>query len=317
VRKALGSVLLVLGVLGLAFAVVWPTYLVIHLAKTPVNLNITQVSSGPAQVLNPSTLQVASVDLRATRTVKTDAAASDGTNTTVDESLCIVIVIGTTPNCVDSPDPRLLSKTTDRVTADRKSAESVHVAKYKESVNGDTNVRHTGLSYKFPINTSKKTYQFYNPDVKLAAPAVYKGTSTISGLKVYEFESVTPQQKYLIEGIAPGTYDDTRTVWVEPQTGTIVKGVEHQVQKLSSGPTALDTTLTFDAASIKYQSDFAKGKIHDINQAKLIGGIAGGVVGVVLLVGGVLVLRSGRRGRTGGPVTDDGGQPTDQVDATV
>ncbi len=296
-RKILGAVLLAIGVFGLVLAVLLPTYVVSHASKTPLNLNITQISSGPAKLLDSTTGQTNSVNLRATRIVRTDSHASDGTNTTVNESLCIVLVIGDTPNCVGTADPqnRLLSFSTDRVTANRKSAESVHVAKYNENVNGDTSVRHVGLSYKFPINTKKQTYQFYNPDVKVAAPAVYKGTSKIAGLKVYEFESVTPQQKYMIQGIAPGTYDDTRTVWVEPQTGAIIKGVEHQVQTLDSGQVALDTTLTFDQSAIDYQSHYAKTKIDSLNQAKVLGPIVSGIVGILLIIGAVFLLRSGRR----------------------
>jgi Porin PorA len=298
VRKIVGVVLLGLGVFGLVLAVLLPTYVVSHSSKTPLNLNITQVSSGPAKLLDSTTGQTNSVNLRATRIVRTDSHASDSTDTTVDESLCIVLVIGDTPNCVTSADPqhRLLSFSTDRVTADRKSGESVHVAKYNENVNGDTSARHVGLSYKFPINTKKQTYQFYNPDVKVAAPAVFKGTSKIAGLTVYEFESVTPTQKFMIQGIAPGTYDDTRTVWVEPQTGAIIKGVEHQVQTLDGGQVALDTTLTFDQSAIDYQSHYAKTKIDSLNQAKVLGPIVVGVVGLLLIIGAVFLLRSGRGG---------------------
>jgi hypothetical protein len=279
--------------------VLLPTYVVSHSKKTPLNLNITQISSGPAKILDSSTGATNSVNLRATRIVRTDSHASDGTNTTVDESLCIVLVIGDTPNCVTADDPqhRLLSVTTDRVTANRKSGESVHVAKYNENVNGDTSVRHAGLSYKFPIDTKKQTYQFYNPDVKVAAPAVYKGTSKIAGLTVYQFESVTPQQKYLIQGIAPGTYDDTRTVWVEPKTGAIIKGVEHQVQALDSGQVALDTTLTFDQSAIDYQSHYAKTKIDALKQAQVTGPIVAGVLGILLILGGVFLLRPSRRAK--------------------
>src|SRR6266581_1036474 len=50
----------------------------------------------------------------------------------------------------------------------------------------------------------------------------------------------------------PATNTYTRTVWVEPRTGVIVKGMEHQVQALVSGQVALDTTLTFDAKAIDF-----------------------------------------------------------------
>jgi hypothetical protein len=312
VRKVLGSVLIALGVCGLVLAILLPTYVVSAASKTPLDLNITQISSGPAKLLDASTNEIHSVNLRATRIVRTDSHASDGKNTTVDESLCIVIVIGDTPNCVTSADPqnRLLSFTTDRVTADRKTGESVHVAKYKEAVNGDTSVRHTGLTYKFPIPTKKQTYQFYNPDVLIAAPATYEGTSKIKGLTVYKFVSVTPTQKYMIQGIAPGKYDDTRTVYVEPQTGAIINGVERQVQTLDDGTVALDVTFTFDQSAIDYQANYSKDKIDQLNQAKVLGPIVAGVVGLLLILGGVFVLRGGRGA---GRRHDDGGGDPEPV----
>src|SRR5262249_38754487 len=155
--------------------------------------------------------------------------------TTVDVSLCIVIKDSpNTPACVPSSDPRLLSVTTDRVTSDRKTAEAVYVPGWNANVNGDTSIRHEGLSYKWPIDAEKKTYQFFLPDLGKAFPAEYIGTDHIAGLDVYKYESKTGDQPYKIQGIADGTYNDVRTVWVEPRTGVIVKGQEHQVQTLAN-----------------------------------------------------------------------------------
>jgi hypothetical protein len=291
-RRGFGTVLLGLGVCALVLAVLLPTYVVSHSKKTPLDLNITLHSTGAATALNSATGATEQVQLRATRFVVTDSHASNGTVTTVNEHVCIVIVSGTTPDCLTAQDPRLLSVTTDRVTADRRSAEAVNIAAYGENVNGDTSVRHSGLSYKFPIDTKKQTYQFYNPDVKKAVPATYSGTSKINGLTVYEFVSETPEQSYSIQGTFPGTYVDTRTVYVEPNTGAIIKGVEHQKQTLASGQVALETTLTFDSAAIKYQSDFAKSKISQLKQAQLYGPIGAGVLALVLLLGAFLLIRS-------------------------
>jgi hypothetical protein len=68
------------------------------------------------------------------------------------------------------------------------------------------------------------------------------------------------------------------------------------VQTLDSGQVALDTTLTFDQSAIDYQSHYAKTKIDSLNQAKVLGPIVAGIVGVLLIIGAVLLLRSGRRG---------------------
>lgn len=279
---------------GIVLAILLPAVVVHASSKTPLNLNITQVSTGDAKLLNASTGKVDDVQLRATRHVRTDSHASNSTNTTVFETLCIVVVRGPTPNCLPSSDPRLLTITTDRVTANRRSAVAVHVPKFNENVNGKA-VRHTGLSYKFPINTKKKTYQFYLPDVQKAFPAVYQSTTKISGLTAYKFVSRSGPQSYKILGTLPGTLDDTRIVYVEPQTGAILDGSEKQVQTLSSGQIALATTLAFDSAAIKYQTHFAQSKIDQLNQAKVKAPLLAGVVGLLALVGGVFLLARSRK----------------------
>lgn len=309
-RRILGVVLIGLGAFLLALTVLLPTVAVSRSKKTPLNLDINQVSSGPATLFDSATGKTQKVKLRATRQVRTDSHASDSDNTTVVESLCIMIDDGSLPKsgCVHANDPRLLSISTDRVTADRKSAEAVHVDKYRENINGDTAARHTGLAYKWPIDAQKKTYQFFQPDVGKAFPATYEGTSSIRGLTVYKYICKTGNQSYKIRGTFPGTYNDTREVWVEPKTGAIINGTEHQVQTLANGTVALDTTLSFEKSAIDYQSNFAKDKIDKLRQAQVWGPLICGVLGIAALVGGVLLLRRGDR--RGGSHRDDAGQPT-------
>lgn len=296
-RRVIGAVLVGLGVFAIVLTILLPTVVVAKSKKTPLDLNITQRSSGNAALLDSATNTTRNVAVRATRVVHSDSHASDGKNTTVNEGLCIVVVQGDTPDCVPSSDSRLLSVTTDRVTTDRKSAQAVHVAKYNENVNGDTSIRHSGMAYKWPIDAKKKTYQFFETNLKKAFPAQYKGTSKIKGLTVYEYVCETGTQTYQVQGLFPGTYADTRTVWVEPRTGAIIKGVEHTVQALDSGEVALDATFTFDPAAIDFQANFAKSKINDLKKAQLWGPLVLGILGLAALIGGVLLLRStGRAG---------------------
>jgi hypothetical protein len=293
VRKALPYVLMGIGVFGIVLAFMLPFYVVPHSKKTPLDLDITTVANGTAQLVDPATGQPRTTQLRATRHVRTDSHASDSKNTTVDESVCIMVVQGDTPECADASDPRLLSVTTDRVTGNRKSGESVHVDAYNENVDGDP-VRHAGLSYKWPIDAKKKTYQFYLPNVRKAFPAVYQGSSKLRGLTVYQYVSASGPQPYQINGL-PGTLDDTRTVFVEPQTGVIVKGIEHILQKLDTGPTVLETTLTFDDKTIDFQANYAKKKINQLNFAGIWAPLIAGLVGLAAIAGAMLLWRRGRK----------------------
>ena len=61
------------------------------------------------------------------------------------------------------------------------NAEAVNIAKYGGNVNGDTSVPHSGMAYKFPIDTKKQTYQFFQTDVGKAYPATYQGRPSWPG----------------------------------------------------------------------------------------------------------------------------------------
>jgi hypothetical protein len=303
-----------------------------HYKKTPLDIDVTQVSSGTGQLLDTKTLQTQKVPVRSTRTVKTDGNASDGTYTTLDEKLCTVVVQGPTPACLPTSDPRYLSTTTDRVTSDRRTAESVHVARYAESVNGDRKVQHVGLTYKWPIDTKKQTYRYFFSDLGKAFPATYEGTEKVAGLTTYKFVSQTGVQPYQVPtpaGLIPGSYEDRTTVWVEPETGAIINGTERQILKITnpadpSGPklTAIDVSLAFDKSAIDDAASEAKDDRNLLKVAELWAPLGLGVIALAALVGAYLLLR--RRRATGGndmqtPGSDSGPAPddADQVEPPV
>jgi len=304
-RRVFGVVLIGLGVFGLVFAGLVRFWAYPNGEKTPLDLDVPINATGPAQVYDADTGQLRSVQLRAARTVRVDSHASDSKNVVVVERLCLVIQQGNPPPCVSGSDSRLLTTTTDRVAADRKSAESVNDPKYGENVNGDTTIKHVGLTYKWPFHAKKKTYQFFNPDVGVASPATYEGKEKINGLTLYKYVCVTPKMEAdVFSGIVPkpnatvqaipGYYTDTRTVWIDPVTGTIVKGNEHQVRQFRGGAldgqTAIDLNETFDDATVKYQTRKAKDGRDKIELASFWLPLAGLLVGVLALAGGILLL---------------------------
>ncbi|HEV7191706.1 MAG TPA: DUF3068 domain-containing protein [Jatrophihabitantaceae bacterium] len=325
-RRISGAVLIGIGVFGVVLAVLLPTVVVHGSKRIPLNLNITLHSTDPAaKMLDATTGSVRTVALRATRFVQTDSKASNGTDTTVNETVCVVIVQGPTPDCFAGQrpqdanrDPRLVSTTTDRVTTNRRNAQSVapQASWGPELINGQTTmnnvaVKHVGVAYAFPIDTKKTTYKFFQPDLNAAYDATYVGSSKLKGLTVYEFVCKTGDQPYTINGTFAGTYNDTRTVWVEPKTGAIIKGSEHQIQTLQGGTVALDSTLTFDDAAQNYQAHFAKTKIAALQLAQVWGPLICAILGIAALVGGAFLLKQRR-----GPAESD--DDTDErPDATV
>ncbi len=60
-----------------------------------------------------------------------------------------------------------------------------------------------GLYFKFPFDTQKKTYQWWDGTLARPPRAKYVGEGTVKGMKVYKFEQV-------IEPIKTGTIDVAR-----------------------------------------------------------------------------------------------------------
>jgi hypothetical protein len=311
VRSIVASIVIGVGAFLLVAAALLRFYAPSRAEKTPLNLNINQVATGPA------TYGGEKVNLRATRHVRVDSTASDSKVVVVVESLCIVVDVDNPPSCVSNADAkkRLVSFSTDRVAADRRSAESVNNPKYGEYVNSDTSVKHHGLTYKWPFYPKKKTYDFYDPQSQHVAKAQYVRSEKVDGIDCYVYRA---DEKNLSVDVVPkvaGTYDDTRTVWIDTVTGTIVKGVEHQVRRVAaSNAVALDTTLTFDKASIKYQAKQARDGRNKINLLTIWVPIIALVLGLAALAVGILLMRGGRGtggGRNGGGARHGDGPPPD------
>jgi hypothetical protein len=138
---------------------------------------------------------------------------------------------------------------------------------------------HDGLVLKFPFGTEKKEYQFWDTTTRKAFPIKYKGEDKLFGLKVYVFEQEVPKQKLAqakqleVPGSVvkePGqpvvkvdrTYQNNRTLWIEPITGAIIKGEEKQLASLEYNGeprvTATKVTIAYDDATVKKNVEGAK-----------------------------------------------------------
>jgi hypothetical protein len=256
---------------------------------------------------NPHTGQQDTVTVNITRTVQGDAASGDGKVAVYVESLCLTVDDGSHPGCVDKTDPRLITITTDRIAFDRKTGMAVDNPKYKANVDGDTSIKHVGLGYKFPIDTKKKTYQYFDTVVGKPFPAVYTDTEKLNGLTVYKFVQKMENQNVYTNGVLPSTYTDTRTMWVEPTTGVIVKGSEDLTQTLTGRASldpnsalrdpgfqnvvALQGLLVFTDATVANQAQLAKDNLGKIHLIRLWIPLIALVLGLILLVLSIPMLR--------------------------
>ncbi|MGB6274105.1 MAG: DUF3068 domain-containing protein, partial [Rhodococcus sp. (in: high G+C Gram-positive bacteria)] len=149
--RILALVLIGLGAFLVVAAILIPTYTVSALEKTPLDLEVTTVSTGEGSVLERTSLAAGRV------VVDQNVPIVSQRFVTVEEPSdadIITVQAGTTLRRTDKQaDTGLLSATVDRVTLDRKSSMPVESPIGTIQVAGDMpaeEVAHTGLQYKFP-----------------------------------------------------------------------------------------------------------------------------------------------------------------------
>lgn len=180
------------------------------------------------------------------------------------------------------------------------------------------NFTHKGLFFKLPFNTQKTTYQWWDGDLGRTEPMKYLREQQIQGVQTYVFQQKTGPVAYGKQAGVPGElfntakpvdaaeiYENTRTLYVEPNTGMIIKGVEQQNKRLEApGFAAVPITV----GTIGYTDATIKKNITDLgSKGTLLGFIDGpltliGVLlGLILLGAGAFLSLSGSSRAT--PVT--------------
>ncbi|MEU4641070.1 DUF3068 domain-containing protein [Micromonospora sp. NPDC023814] len=311
-RPAPGAVLVAAGTFLIVGAFATPLYVAPALVKVPLDQSsVTYSKAENATVLDFGTLSERSnVNLTAVRAVRGDVGAGNKDRAVFNVGVRVT----------DEADKEI-TVSTDRVALDRRTAEAV--ACCAEDING-TPFKHKGLTYTFPFGTEKKTYQYFDNSARQAYPAQYVGTEELQGLTVYRFE-MTVEPIKISEIKVPGNllgstepmasagryYANKRTLWVEPDSGVIVKGREEQLQTLRDAAGVdkikiISATLAFTEETQKQQAKVAKNARQQINLLTLVVPIALGVLGLLLVALGVFqAIRANRKGSAGAAVDAD------------
>ena len=187
---------------------------------------------------------------------------------------------------------------------------------------------HEGLTYRFPFDTEKKTYAYFDPIAQKPFDANYDGEDDVNGLTTYRF---TQNVGYdadgkLVEPIKyaslydkdedgevtaraalwglPGDpyepitmtryYAAKRTFWVDPVSGTIVKSEEHANHYYARDPlrpetTMADYTVTSAEATVESQVASARDERDRIALWSRILPITFTAAGLIALVAGALL----------------------------
>ncbi|WP_328531477.1 DUF3068 domain-containing protein [Nocardioides sp. NBC_00368] len=312
-RRVIGYVFLLVGAFALVAAAVAGFWGRDAAATVPLNVNTTTVLDGTASgALAKSDTPV---PVRYTRT--TEAAPKESTDDVVVfvEAGCIMIQEGETPPCARAEDDDRVVITTERAYAmDRKSSEVVEdQAKY---VGEDRAVEGmTGLAGKFPFETERHDYEYWDDTLGTTVIATYVDDVEIEGVKTYQFEvSASSDDEILSKGEdgepdtdddVRGSYEATQTIYVEPTTGSYIDQSATQKMVTSSGMVLIDADMSYSDETVSNNAQDAK---DNIAQLKLIGTwipVGGVVAGLILLLVGLWLTVRGRKPNGGSHAAAD------------
>lgn len=318
--KKTGLSLVGVGVFLVVLALLMKFYAYGRLAVVPFDQKTTTHSIGKnATIFDIATQGEVTTDLESTQNVVGDPKASqkatdkEGKKVAVWETLVYTTKAGAVTDKTHPP----LSAQHDRVAFDANTAQAINCCGQYTSSTSDIDTAAetrdfttpiTGLYYKFPFNAQKQTYKFWDGELKKSTDAVYKDTETIQGLTVYRYEQVIPATK--VDTItAPASffgikkagdvtidkiYGNTRTLWVEPETGVIIRGQEqqhvvgdYQGQEVA---TLTDVTIGYDNPTITDNVDTYKSKATMLKAVRVWVPLFGTIIGVLLILGGVFLL---------------------------
>ena len=167
-----------------------------------------------------------------------------------------------------------LTYSEETVTFNRKTGEATGSSADKRSA-GELDdpskmvaVEHKGLVFKFPFNVQKKTYAFWDGDLGAASDAKFVREENLYGTNTYVFVQDIPSREITSRDVPPGIfgaggdamvaakvmYGNVRTLWVEPNTGVIIKGQEVLDKSLMSNLGTVYTTkgtIGYDEQTVK------------------------------------------------------------------
>jgi Porin PorA len=315
VGRRVGYVLVFLGLFLIFFGLVERVYAYPRLKKAPLDQYSQPVATGNGTYFNrsPDKLQeVNGAELRNIRTVRGDVKAGS------DE----VAVWDSFNSTVAVADNGVITATQERIALDRVTGQSVRCC--------GENPAHQGLTLKFPFDTKKQSYQFWDGPANAAFPAQFTGQEVVAGVKVYRFEQRIEPRTLRTQDV-PGSlagdpdadsvttdvvYSNHKTLWVEPATGIIVKAQQDATQVLQTPDgepvlTLLDAVLTYDDATVKANAEDASSGASRLRLLGTILPIGGVLLGLVLTSIGLYLLRAPQGRRLRRPERE--GRPADAV----
>ncbi|MGD9961205.1 DUF3068 domain-containing protein [Nocardioides sp.] len=299
-RKWAGLVLVFLGAFLLIAGIVAKVWGPGLAERTPLNVNTFTYLTGTADKLNSGTGEVETdLPVKYLSVTRADPNISDGDYVAFVNTKCVNIDQDDPPACLDENDDRLITNTVDTFATDRHTAMATDKSQYlaKDAV------PHEGLVNKWPFNTEKKTYPYWNGILGTTVDAEYVGTKDYDGLETYEFSTeVAETPAEVLDGVQ-GIYSTNETIWVDPRTGSIIDQEGGQVLKLETGDLILDINVAYTDDTVATNVEDAKANRKTLTILLDVLPPVGVILGLLMLVAGGLMIR--RSHRSGDHAADD------------
>jgi DUF3068 family protein len=325
-----------LGAALLIAALLLSTYTSSRIAKIPLDIDATLVSDGNGTALDSASLSGDHIVINQNVPLVSQQQVSVESPANAD---VVTLQVGTSVRRTDKQkDTGLLLAIVDTVTLNRKTAMAVSDDTHtggsvqKPRAFGDENpavpypLRHEGLSYRFPFNTEKKTYPYFDAIAQKAFDANYEGQEDVNGLTTYRFTQTvgynadntlaapvkypslyagqedskvtTSAAMWGLQGGDPAEqiamtryYAAQRTFWVDPVSGTIVKQSEHANHYFARDPlrpevTLADYKVTSSEDTVENQVNAARDERDRLSLWSRVLPITFTAMGLIALVGG-------------------------------
>ena len=295
-RKIVSWILLGVGAFLLVTAIVASVWAPDQVKRAPIDTDSTTRLSGTAAAV-PS--GATNVEVRAVSVTESDSKKSDDDVAVYTNYTCLVLD-NPGPDCGiqgegEAADPNVISVGTPRAFAtDRRTGLATMEGDYLPDGTPETD----GLVNKFPFDTAKKDYPFWDGTLGDVVTATYDGTEKVEGLETYRFTyTLTDEPAEIAKGVE-GIYSMDKTMWIEPKTGQIIDQEQHDVRGVGE-TTLLDVELSFTDDQVKTNVDDAEANISSLNLLTRIVPLIGFILGPILLVAGVIGLVLSRRSEHG------------------
>jgi hypothetical protein len=312
-RKILGLVFVGLGVALIALAIALPSYVYPRIAKAPADPDQYVVAEGKgitvllAQSIADGGIRVldnqsVTVTRRVRGEVRPDAQRAEGANDFY--RLAFQTEVANQPNGLLNA--YVEGGSFDEMTGLSNNCCGDYLSTDPTDPIGEP-IRHEGILFKFPFDTQKQNYPFWDVNVKKSVTARYDGVEEIKGLTTYRF--VQPITDVVIsQEEVPGSllqlpeqasvradrvYSTTRTLWVEPHSGAIIKGSETVNQRLVyNGQQApvIQGTITYNDATVQANVDKYASAAQGLWFVKTVGPLVGWILGPILVLVGLALL---------------------------